>query len=403
MPVIELEPWQTWGERLYEGMTPVAYADAQHGEALRHFLDTLGVAHQPLEEVIADTENGPGWAIVFDVDTCPSWGLPWLAQLVGVQLPIGISVEEARDRIRTPSGFARGTVLATVAAAQRRLSGTRKVVVLERVEGHAYRYTVVTRDTETPETDWRERTNLIPNPSAEGGAETTKVTTTVASATLNAFSASDFNVEVGYRAFFMEATSSGASGTALMLWQGSLSAPNANRIPVEEGVEYTLSAVGCYIADKPTNGQRFYIAWYNAAGTQVGATVAGNPVTATGEQIPPEFVATAPAGAVAAAVAFGNIANIASPQKSTFWIDALMFTAEPGEYFDGRTPGYRWTGTPYQSPSERVLTSIVHRELLAEKPVGLKLTYVISNGPIIDELEGTIDDQTGTVDDYLTA
>ncbi len=153
MPVIEVGPRQTWGERLYEGMTPIAYADVQHGEALRHFLDALGVAHQPLEEVIADTENGPGWAIAFDVDTCPSWGLPWLAQLVGVQLPVGISVEEARDRIRIPSGFARGTVAATVAAAQRRLTGTRKVVVLERVEGHAYRYTVVTRDAETPVPD----------------------------------------------------------------------------------------------------------------------------------------------------------------------------------------------------------------------------------------------------------
>jgi hypothetical protein len=151
------EPRQTWGERLYEGMTPIAYADAEHGDALRHFLGALGVAHQPLEEVIADTENGPGWAIVFDVDTCPAWGLPWLAQLVGVQLPVGITEAEARDRIRVPVGFARGMVAATVAAAQRKLTGTRKVTVIERVEGNAYQYTVVTRSSETPDPAGTER------------------------------------------------------------------------------------------------------------------------------------------------------------------------------------------------------------------------------------------------------
>jgi len=157
MPVIELEDRQTWGERLYEGMTPVAYADADHGYALRTLLYALGVAHQPLEELIADTENGPGWAILYDVDLCPVWALPWLAQLVGVGLPVGITEAEARDRIRTPSGFARGTVEATIAAAQRRLTGTRKVVVIERVEGEAYHYTVVTRTAETPDPDAVER------------------------------------------------------------------------------------------------------------------------------------------------------------------------------------------------------------------------------------------------------
>ncbi len=197
------------------------------------------------------------------------------------------------------------------------------------------------------------RRNLVCNPSAEGGAETTKVATVVAAATLNGFSGSSFNVETGLRSFFMQATGTGAGGTALMEWLGLLVAPNANRTPVVAGKEYTATAVGCFIVDKPAAGQRFIIIWTNAAGAVV-SVVSGSPVAAAGSQVPPPLTATAPPGAVACRFGFGNLSNLASGEVSTFWIDGLMLTAEPGDYFDGDTPGYRWDGTPYSSPSSTI-------------------------------------------------
>ena len=144
-------PQQTWAERLYETLQPLAYADPELSYPLRSLCEGIGLAHQPLEDLIADTDDGPGWSALFDVDRCPVWALPWLAQLFGVRLPKGTSEAEARERIRTPAGFARGTVAATIAAAQRKLTGLRKVIVLERTDGNAYRYTVVTRTGETPD------------------------------------------------------------------------------------------------------------------------------------------------------------------------------------------------------------------------------------------------------------
>jgi hypothetical protein len=193
------------------------------------------------------------------------------------------------------------------------------------------------------------RRNLVCNPSAEGGAETALVVAPVITATLNGFSGSSFNVQTGVRSFFMEATGNAGGATALMQWQGLLAAPNAGRLPVEAGDVLTASAVGCYIVDKPAAAQRFYIDWRNAAGASISVS-SGSPVPAIGDQVPPPLTATAPVGAVAAGLFFGNFANLGEGEKSTFWIDGLML-GDDGPYFDGDTPGYRWEGVPYGSPS----------------------------------------------------
>ena len=206
------------------------------------------------------------------------------------------------------------------------------------------------------DTGWETRTNLICNPSAEGGAETTKVAAVVANATLNDFSGSFFNPEDGTRSFFMEATATGASASAIMVFQGSIpSGPNLDRYPVQEGRTYYFSAVGCTIGDRPAVGQRLRVAWYNAAGTMIANQEAA-PVPSVGSQEPPALMATAPAGAVAGLAGFGNVLNIANGEKSKFWIDGLMFTDRPGPFFP--TAGQiasgeaGFAGTPYLSESD---------------------------------------------------
>lgn len=144
------------GEALYERLAPLGYDDEAQDWALLILCGALGVMGQSLRDLVADSEAGPGWSSLLDVDRCPAPFLPFLAQFVGVRLPVGVAEAEARERIRTPAGFRRGTPAAIVAAAQRTLIGAKTVSLFER-DGGAYRLTVVTRTSETPDTAATER------------------------------------------------------------------------------------------------------------------------------------------------------------------------------------------------------------------------------------------------------
>ena len=73
----------------------------------------------------------PGWGALFDVDICPTQYLPFLAQIVGVQIPTGTSDPDARAIIRAEQGMQRGTLATIKAAAVRNLT-TSFLVVKER-------------------------------------------------------------------------------------------------------------------------------------------------------------------------------------------------------------------------------------------------------------------------------
>lgn len=82
--------------------------------------------------------------------------LPWLAQLVGVQLNPGLPVSAQRDAIETAvSGFRAGTRPALAAAAKSLLTGTQFVQVYDHTiaspgDGGEWDVLLVTRDEETP-------------------------------------------------------------------------------------------------------------------------------------------------------------------------------------------------------------------------------------------------------------
>jgi hypothetical protein len=147
----------SFADELYDVLGPLAEQDAALGWHLLHFCSAFGLPFQLVEDLGRDTDAGPGWSALLDVDRCPTWGLGYLGQYRGVRLPPIEAFETPeeydaamRDRIRRADGFNRGRTDALRATIERYLTGTRYVVLNERVGGDAYELGVLTRADETP-------------------------------------------------------------------------------------------------------------------------------------------------------------------------------------------------------------------------------------------------------------
>lgn len=153
----------SYAQMLYDRLEPFSNDDENQGWALLHFCEAIGRMYQQLHDLISDSDEGPGWSSILDVERCAVTYLPYLAQFVGVRLPKGIGEDEARDRVRTPSGFARGTRAAMIAAAQRLLTDTKHISLIER-NGSAYQISAFTLTSETPDPDLVEKALLSEKP-----------------------------------------------------------------------------------------------------------------------------------------------------------------------------------------------------------------------------------------------
>lgn len=145
-------------DELYERLRPLAHRDEFLGWSLLHYVSAAALPLQLVEDLIRDTDDGPGWSAMLDPDRCPTWALGWLGQFVGVRLlPREPFETEAaweaamRDRIKRTDGQHRGSPEALRAAAQRYLTGSKYVIVNERVGGDAWELGVVTLIGETPD------------------------------------------------------------------------------------------------------------------------------------------------------------------------------------------------------------------------------------------------------------
>lgn len=138
--VARFKPWLTPDLETY--LRAIASMMSQVELYAMDWVDDDGVLHE-------------GWERLFDPDLCPYEALPYLAQLVGEQLPPGIEEAPAREWIKDNPNAIRGTNLAVFLAAQRRLTGSRLVSVRERDgAGGAEdvdRLTVVTYTNQTPD------------------------------------------------------------------------------------------------------------------------------------------------------------------------------------------------------------------------------------------------------------
>jgi hypothetical protein len=98
-----------------------------------------------------DTADGlyEGWERLFMADQAPLEALPYLAQIVGERMPVGISEAAQRLRISTRPTAKAGTLGAIIAAAQQTLTGTGTVAVREQ-DGDVDHLAMRTLSGETP-------------------------------------------------------------------------------------------------------------------------------------------------------------------------------------------------------------------------------------------------------------
>lgn len=122
---------------------------------LRDYLEAMGSMFSETElYAISEEDDELGWSILFDPDLCPAQALPYLAQFVGEQLPVGITEADAREWIKDAPNQRRGTLESVVRVAQRSLTGDRIVQVRQRSGSDPIlpedQITVQTYTTQTP-------------------------------------------------------------------------------------------------------------------------------------------------------------------------------------------------------------------------------------------------------------
>jgi hypothetical protein len=138
----------TLAELLYESLEPLN--DPDPDEALRIFTGALESSQQQVYDLVRGRDDGSGWAVLFDVENCPAWALPYLAQYVGVEVQPAWSEEQLRNEIRQPTGWTRGRAASIEIAARRNLTGTLHVVLRDRTPEVGYLYVRVL-DSECPD------------------------------------------------------------------------------------------------------------------------------------------------------------------------------------------------------------------------------------------------------------
>jgi hypothetical protein len=144
--------------RVYASNSPFAYADLSNNSALLMYLGALGTMFQEIEDLASDNSDGPGtpgWSVLLDPANIPSKGLPWLGQLVGVQVNPALTVPQQRSQVKSVNAQARGSFAAFQAAPIPYLTGLQRVLVRERdpaasPTSPAYGISVFTYTSETP-------------------------------------------------------------------------------------------------------------------------------------------------------------------------------------------------------------------------------------------------------------
>ncbi len=399
-------------EDLYSRLGPWQRADTIRGteDDKWHLLEMSEAAIQglqPVEDVVRDTDDGPGWSAVMDVDRCPREWLPWMAQLAGVRIPPGLTEAEERDWVRRADGMRRGTPTAVKEAAAKVLRGTKSVLLVER-HGSAYRFTVTTLADETPyidnPTSWGTPINGIANPalrtnssgwSKSHGAGTTNYSGRRA----------DTLSPTGY-ALESDVTFSGDPSSPQQYINGPpYSAPAApGDLILARSRSRLVTAVAGDVWEAGV-----LVRFYNSGGGLISQNAADfhNITTDDGYL---ESVVSLVAPANTASVGVGTRwVGPATAGRRVFRTTAAQVIANPPAadpgYFDGASIGYRWTGTADASTSESPrsgTSSYVYNALLGQKPMGLILTAAVISGTDYNTVRDTHADYADILSTYTS-
>src|SRR5262245_40193361 len=137
------------GLLIREATQPLAPDDERYDWAHAILCEALSQEFYQVAQLVDPPDPYPPWAPLFNVETCPDWALPWLAQLVGVIIPPHCSPDQLRILIDSVAGFKVGTPASLKAAVQQYLIGTKTVIFRERDEGNPYALEILTLTDET--------------------------------------------------------------------------------------------------------------------------------------------------------------------------------------------------------------------------------------------------------------
>ena len=358
---------------IYHQLALLVPEDSANDWPFANYIAALMLPGEIVESWARDTDDGPGWSTIVDLDRCPEFALPWLAQAKGVVLPPSLLSSQWRDWISQARGLQRGSTASLIDAGQRHLTGTKSVRVLERVGPSVYDLTVITRPAEMPDSDLV-LINLCTNPNFE--------TNTTSWGT----AASTRNV-------------TGAALTRVTAQQhsGAAAAQVVTTATANQGVDYiTLPAV---------SGTPITVAvWLkgNAGGEALqlilgDATVGSVTATATQTTAWQRFSVTLTPTATGTT---GFAVRQTTASIKTFFLDDVLMlnrTTAP-TYGDGSTTGWVWDGTANASTSHRIPTTIVLTDLMSAKRIGIRLTLLVTDAPLIDEGTRTINASSATID-----
>lgn len=151
-------------QRLYDALEPLTFAEEENDYPLAHYCAALAKNLDEYADLSRDVGDVPGWGLLFDPDLTPEKFLQWLGQYVGVEVPENLSVPNQRSRIKRKRGFQRGSPTAIKEDVAEVLTGGKTVFLTER-HGSAYRITVATRTSETPDAAVVQKAALAQKPA----------------------------------------------------------------------------------------------------------------------------------------------------------------------------------------------------------------------------------------------
>jgi hypothetical protein len=121
---------------------------------------------QACYDLLREREDGTAsWEILFDVDRCPAFALPFLAQWVGVIVTPEMTEEQIRNEIREPTAWKRGQPEAIRIGLRRTLVGEEPLVIVRSRTPEAGHHYIRTLKSQTPDPERTERElrrNLLP-------------------------------------------------------------------------------------------------------------------------------------------------------------------------------------------------------------------------------------------------
>lgn len=119
------------GDELYEWLGPIVQQYGDPDNALYVYSQAFGAMFEPIDVMIRDENNDPGWSQVLDLTRAQLAWLRWLGQWVGYFVPLTVT-EGERTKIITRSAHRRGGIPILLEVVAEHLIPAGRIIIRER-------------------------------------------------------------------------------------------------------------------------------------------------------------------------------------------------------------------------------------------------------------------------------